>query len=122
MKKKSTILLTSILLLMSGFLFAQTANKTDFNSWLKTGWGINGSVGSNLFYGDVRIYNLWPAKKYNNERRYAGSVGLQKEINNYLDLRANVLLGNLAEPNAPIKVVLPLICTLMQKLQNTIQR
>lgn len=64
--------------------------------WISRGWRVNGSFGSNLFYGDLRIYSLWPAKQYNNERKWAGSLMLEKELVPYLDLRGQVVYGNLS--------------------------
>jgi opacity protein-like surface antigen len=60
------------------------------------GWAITLHGGSNLFYGDVRIYEFWPAKEYNNERKWAAGVSLDKEFNQYFHLRGNVLYGTLS--------------------------
>ncbi|MDA3882655.1 MAG: hypothetical protein PF481_05190 [Bacteroidales bacterium] len=60
------------------------------------GWAITLHGGSNLFYGDVRIYEFWPAKEYNNERKWAAGLSLDKELNQYFHLRGNVLYGTLS--------------------------
>ena len=60
------------------------------------GWAISVHGGSNLFYGDLRIYPLWPAKQYNNERKWAFGASLDKEFNKYLQLRGTVLYGTLS--------------------------
>ncbi|MFO7868455.1 MAG: hypothetical protein R6U95_04050 [Bacteroidales bacterium] len=60
------------------------------------GWAISLHGGSNLFYGDLRIYDFWPAKEYNNERKWAAGISLDKEINHYFHVRGNVLYGTLS--------------------------
>jgi hypothetical protein len=69
---------------------------TPIQPWIKSGWGINLSGGSNLFYGDLRIYDLWPAKQFNNERKWAGSIMLEKELIPNLDFRGQILMGSLS--------------------------
>ena len=60
------------------------------------GWMISVHGGSNLFYGDVTVYPLWPAKEYNNERKWAMGISLDKEFNKFLQLRGNLLYGTLS--------------------------
>lgn len=60
------------------------------------GWMISVHGGSNLFYGDVTVYPLWPAKEYNNERKWAMGVSLDKEFNTYVQARGNLIYGTLS--------------------------
>lgn len=71
------------------------------------GWAISVHGGSNLFYGDLRIYPLWPAKQYNNERKWAFGASLDKEFNKYLQLRGTVLYGTLSGTKREYKSGLP---------------
>ena len=92
---RNVVLLSSIFLLISLFAKAQdvTNNK---DRWITKGWNVGVNVGSNLFYGDLRVYKYWPVIKNNNERKYAGSFHLGKELTPFLEFQGNLLLGNLS--------------------------
>lgn len=62
---------------------------TKFDQWFSTGWGLNGSMGANLFLGDV-------AEEPFSNLRAMVNIGLQKEITPWLYWRFNGAYGNLA--------------------------
>ena len=69
---------------------------TDFDNWMRTDWAFSMSGGSNLFYGDLRVYDYWPVKENHNERSAAFNFGLEKQLNDFVTLRGNFLHGNLS--------------------------
>ncbi|MFO7868709.1 MAG: OmpA family protein [Bacteroidales bacterium] len=71
-------------------------NRTAFDIWVNNDWSFTFSGGSNLFYGDLRIYDVWPAKTYHNERSGALSIMLEKKLTPLWQLRGQFLIGNLS--------------------------
>lgn len=67
-----------------------------FDNWMRSNWGFSLSAGSNLFYGDLRVYDLWPVKENHNERRSAFLFGFDKKLNDYIVWEFNLLHGSLS--------------------------
>jgi len=89
-----TVLLSFLFVLFS---FAVDAQEITNNlPWYKKGWSVGANFGSNLFYGDLRVYNYWPVGDYNNERKYAGGIFIGKKLNSFLEYRGNLLVGSLS--------------------------
>jgi len=59
-------------------------------------WSINFNAGSNLFYGDIRVNDFMPVFENNNESKYAFGVILAHELNETLELRGQILYGQLS--------------------------
>jgi cell division septation protein DedD len=89
-----TVLLSFLFVLFSFALNAQEISKE--LPWYKKGWTVGANFGSNLFYGDLRVYNYWPVGDYNNERKYAGGMFIGKKLNSFLEYRGNLLVGSLS--------------------------
>jgi len=84
-------------LLLMLFPFVLNAQEvTNELPWYKKGWTVGANFGSNLFYGDLRVYNYWPVGKYQNERKYAVGFFIGKKINSFLEYRGNLLVGSLS--------------------------
>lgn len=86
------ILLSFTLLVLINSINAQDTNQ----SWIKKGWTANANFGSNLFYGDIRVYNYWPVAKYSNERKFAGGIIIGKQLTSFLEFRGHLLYGSLS--------------------------
>lgn len=86
-----SLLLFSILLVIG-----QTKAQEPNQSWIKKGWTANANFGSNLFYGDIRVFNYWPVAKYNNERKFAGGIIIGKQLTSFLEFRGHLLYGSLS--------------------------
>lgn len=88
---------TVLLLLISITASAQQAKTIDLNSKaIKHNWDANINFGSNLFYGDLRVYDYWPVKENNNERAWAYGFILRKHINPFFSVQGQLLYGKLA--------------------------
>ncbi len=59
-------------------------------------WSINVNFGSSLFWGDLRVNDVWPVDKNQNERKWAYGIVLGKRINPLLEIRTQFLFGELS--------------------------
>lgn len=79
--------------------FTTTAYSQEFASFYnkhKNNWLVNANFGSNLFYGDLRVYDYYPVKENNNERKWAGGIVIGKDIMPYLSGNIQFLTGKLS--------------------------
>lgn len=90
MKFTKATFLICVLLLCGGEMLAQPGKKK-YNTWSVTATG-----GPLLFYGDIKQYDWYPVKKYQNERKLGYGISVQKSLNHVFGLQAQVLKGNLA--------------------------
>jgi len=60
---------------------------TKFDEWFSEGWGMNGGIGANFFFGDV-------PSKFSDVTGMA-TIGLQKDLTSYLMVRLNTAYGTL---------------------------
>jgi len=90
------------LIMVSESSFAQDTASSG-KPWIQKGWSIGAHFGSNLSYGDVRQYSLYPVGKYENERKWGYGLNIGKELNPIIDMRLQVLMGSLAGVIRPSK-------------------
>lgn len=57
---------------------------------------MNASVGTSLFFGDIKQYDIAPVSNYNNEWRAAGSLMLSRQISPIFGVRGQFLIGQLS--------------------------
>jgi len=86
-------ILGACLLVLPLLSSAQQYEKYEGNN---IGWSINANFGPTIFLGDIKQNKYWPVSKYQNEWRTAGGLIAAKQLIPCLDLRAQVLLGQLA--------------------------
>ncbi len=91
---KKIILSVYILCLSMISVYAQENEKESYQ--LPDNWYVNANFGSSLFWGDLRVNDLWPVDKYQNERKWAYGGILGKKITPWLDLRGQFLFGELS--------------------------
>ncbi len=63
---------------------------------LTDGLSVNVNFGSSLFWGDMRVYDIWPVTNFHNEWGWSYGVILKKDFNPYISIRGQLLNGNLS--------------------------
>lgn len=95
------ILQRSFLLLIIIFVFFQNISaqvpvpRTEKEK-ITDNWSVGFFYGLNLFAGDIEVYDYWPVKKRENERRGALNIFLNKELSPVFSLQAQYLKGELS--------------------------
>jgi chemotaxis protein MotB len=92
--RMNKILLICVICLSAISVYAQEPAKESYR--LPDNWYVNANFGSSLFWGDLRVNDLWPVDKNNNERKWAYGGILGKKITPWLDLRGQFLFGELS--------------------------
>ena len=72
----------------------QTYPSVSKKPWIQRGWNISALGGATLFYGDLGIDGIFPTD-IANQVSWAGSLALEKELFKNMDIRGQLLYGNL---------------------------
>lgn len=72
----------------------QTYPSVSKKPWIQRGWNISALGGATLFYGDLGIDGIFPTD-IPNQVSWAGSLALEKELFKNMDIRGQLLYGNL---------------------------
>ncbi len=93
MKTKITLLIW-IALFTASSLSAQDSGRESYK--LPDNWSINANFGSSLFWGDLRVYDIYPVSNYENERKWAYGVIIGKRLSPVFEIRGQLLNGKLS--------------------------
>jgi hypothetical protein len=72
----------------------QTYPSVSKTPWIQRGWNVSALGGATLFYGDLGIDGIFPTD-IPNQVSWAGSLALEKELFKNMDMRGQLLYGNL---------------------------
>ncbi len=75
-------------------LSAQNSEKENYK--FLNNWSVNVNFGSSLFWGDLRVNDLWPVDNNQNERKWAYGALLGKRISPLFEIRGQFLFGELS--------------------------
>ena len=94
MHKSTPLLIILFLLFFGSGAKAQTNGLLGKRFW--DNWSVSLSGGPNIFFGDLKEYNFFPATSPINELRFAGTLSLNRQLSHVFMLRGQFLYGQLA--------------------------
>ncbi|MEI6884049.1 MAG: SPOR domain-containing protein [Bacteroidota bacterium] len=94
MHKSTPLLIILFLLFFGSGAQAQTNGLLGKRFW--DNWSVSLSGGPNIFFGDLKENNFFPATSPINELRFAGTLSLNRQLSHVFMLRGQFLYGQLA--------------------------